>query len=434
MFNPVYFFIRKTNPGAEWGRVEMWNYKPDEKEQIRRNALWNAFGNLVYLGLQWLITIFVVRIGGYADAGYLSLAMSITGTLQNFSHFGIRNYQVSDIESKFSDRDYISVRIWTCLGSYIFCIGILLLNRYSGVQAMSILCFMLFRLVESFSDVLHGIAQKNQRLDIAGKSFLLRGMIGFLSFCITYWITKNLWLGLLLMSILTGLCVLGYDVRTIWKLPWEKREWNRKRAVKILQECFPLCLYLFCSAAIITLPRVFLEKQFGNEKLGIYAAVFAPALLLQAGAGYLFLPFLPTFAKDHYQGRGKEFLYRFYQLSAIIGVSFVLIFSLSKLFGAQILQLVLGTQILGYEYLLDGVLICTFMTAYTSFLCALLTVLRKFQILLVGNIAALICCYIISPLFLKKFGIKGASDTLIVSLFLLIILLLPTIWKEERKK
>lgn len=411
----------------------MGDYKSEEKDQIRRNALWNAFGNLVYLGLQWLITILVIRIGGYTDAGYLSLAMSITGTLQNFSHFGVRNYQVSDIESKYSDRDYILARIWTCLGSYIFCIGILFLNGYSGIQAMSILCFMLFRLVESFSDVLHGIAQKNKRLDIAGKSFLLRGIITFFCFCIIYQTTKNLWLGLLWMSILTGLCVVKYDVRIIRGLSWDKQKWKRRRAIKILWECFPLCLYLFCSAAIITLPRIFLEKQFGNETLGIYAAVFTPALLLQAGAGYLFLPFLPVFAEDHYQNRKKEFLYRFYRLSATIGGSFIIIFSLSRLFGAQVLQLFLGEQILGYEYLLDGVIVCTFMTAYASFLCALLTVFRKFQVLLIGNIASLICCYIISPLFLKKFGIQGASIALIVSLFLLIILLLPTIWKEERK-
>ena len=65
--------------------------------------LYNSVGFIVYLFCQWLITIVVVRLSNYEDAGILSLAMSINNILYAISTFGLRNYQVSDIENKYSN-------------------------------------------------------------------------------------------------------------------------------------------------------------------------------------------------------------------------------------------------------------------------------------------------------------------------------------------
>lgn len=411
--------LKKTNSAAEWERVDMQDYKWNDKDQIRRNALWNAFGNLVYLGLQWLITIFVVRIGGYVDAGYLSLALSVSGTFQNVSHFGIRNYQVSDITQKYTDGDYISVRLITCFISILLCFGFLCFSSYCWMQAISIFCFMLFRVVESISDVFQGIAQKYGKLEIAGKSFLLRGIFGFIIFCLTYIITRQLWISILMMTFISALSIVIYDISAVKALKWNK---NRMflHQTQMVKECFPLCIYMLIFAAILTVPRLFLEYLLGTEKLGIYASVFSPALLVQAGVGYFYFPLISVFTEQFQKKDGTGFWHLFVKMSSIMGVGFIGILAMGSFIGNNLLLLFIGEKIRGYEYLFQGILICTILTAYTNFLCAILTILRELKLLVIATSIAFLCCLIISSALIQNYGIQGTSYALIIPLILLL--------------
>lgn len=388
---------------------------------LQKNALWNASGNLVYLGLQWLIMLFVVRTGGYTDAGYLSLAMSLTGTFQNVAHFGVRNYQVSDIADKYQTKDYISMRLITCLSALFLCMGFCFLNSYRGVQNASIVCFMLFRVIESFCDVLHGIDQKNERLDIAGKSFLFRGIAGFVTFCGVYLGTKNLWMGLLAMFLSSLGVLLIYDISQAGQFGDLKPDVKINRIKPLIKECFPIFISMLLSAALTTIPRLYLEKMLGAEVLGIYSAVFAPAMLIQAGAVYLYMPLISIFAV-YYDRDKKSYTRLFWKVTAVMGGCSAGILIAGRLFGSQVLRLLIGAKIAGYEYLLEGVLLCTILTALASFLGALLTVRRCFQALVISNVAAVIFCIASSQVFIKMQGVKGTSSALISSMLVLILL------------
>ena len=87
----------------------------ENKLSLKKNMLYNTIGTSIYLGLQWLITILVVRASGYEDAGILSLAMSISNTIYAISSFGMRGYQSSDIKEEFDNYTYVLSRIITCL-------------------------------------------------------------------------------------------------------------------------------------------------------------------------------------------------------------------------------------------------------------------------------------------------------------------------------
>ena len=128
--------------------------------------LFNSVGSMFYLVCQWLTTVLVVQLSSYADAGNLSLAASITNVFYTISTFGIRIFQVSDIENKYSTSFYVTTRLVTCLASLVLCTGFVLLNAsYSVEQMLCIIIYMAFRLSESFVDVLQGIQQKEQRMD-----------------------------------------------------------------------------------------------------------------------------------------------------------------------------------------------------------------------------------------------------------------------------
>lgn len=78
----------------------------------RENIIWNALGSLVFLGCQWLITVFAARLSnGYSDAGVLAICMSIANIYAQVGLFKIRSYQVSDLTCEYSASEYICFRL-----------------------------------------------------------------------------------------------------------------------------------------------------------------------------------------------------------------------------------------------------------------------------------------------------------------------------------
>lgn len=400
---------------------------------LRNNMLWNAAGNLVYLGLQWLITVLVVRINGYIDAGILSLAMSISAIFQNVASFGVRNYQVSDLQPKYTDSQYVSLRWITCILSFVLCFGFVQINSYSLKQEVCILLFMLFRIAENYVDVLHGIAQKKDRLDLAGKSFLLRGIFTFITFIVFYFISKDLNASITCMVLISFVLVCWYDVRQIRKLSEYHLCIRDKRMKEIILECLPLCIYMVFFSMLIMIPRYCLERLMGSEALGGYASVFAPAMLIQAAASYLYGPLISVFASYRNNGRLREYQKLFGKVTIVIIGGTAILFMGTSIAGEFILTIVFGESILEYAYLFSSVIICTGLIAYNSFLSALMTVERKLRFLATFNMLASGLCFVASNLLIKKFGIIGTSYSLILVLLLLMVIFVLAIKKTNKK-
>ncbi len=382
---------------------------------MKKNMLWNAAGNLIYLGCQWLITVLVTNLGQFRDAGILSIAMSVSATFQTVAMFGIRNYQVSDVEGKYSDTCYVFFRIISCLAAMVGCIGFSLLNGYLGEQLLAIFLFMLFRLAENFSDVLHGIAQKNERLDLAGKSFAIKG-IGILAvFLVGYRFGGSLTVGLLSMALFSWASTLAYDVfvvRRLSRFGVLEKGW---RWLPLAAETLPLCIYLFLNSALATIPKLILEKQCGEEILGAYSSIFAPALLISAAAGYFYSPFVTSFTRFYHAGDKKSFLSLFFKITAAI-----LIFSgvaiLAALFlGEFALSLIFGEKIKEYVYLLVPIFVSIFVSAYFTFLCTLEIIFRDFVWLLIACGSGVLLELVLTNVWIRGSGINATSYSFILA-------------------
>lgn len=76
------------------------------------------------------MTVLLTRLFGYADQGALSLAMSVSAAFQTLALFGIRTYQVSDIECKYPDSCYVGLRGITCAAALAACLVFDAINLY----------------------------------------------------------------------------------------------------------------------------------------------------------------------------------------------------------------------------------------------------------------------------------------------------------------
>ncbi len=397
--------------------------------------LWNAGGNIIYLGTQWLMTVLVANIGQFHDAGILSLAMSISATFQTIAMFGIRNFQISDVKNQYSDTSYVKFRILTCMLALLSCCVFSLFGGYGAEQFISVAIFMLFRLSENFSDVLHGIAQKRDRLDIAGKSFALKGILTISIFVTVYKLTGSLNIGLGAMTAASWCCTVLYDIIATKKLSSYKLWQKDTPWISLAKETLPLCIYLFLSAAIYTLPKLILEQKCGEEILGAYSSIFAPALLISTAAGYLYTPFVPTFAQLYSEKSNRKFVSVFFKIIIAITAFAIVTLVAAVFLGDFALKLLFGDKIIEYTYLLIPILISIFVNAVFTFLCAISVVFRDFLGLLVACSAGLLSEVALTGIWIDKAGINATSYSYILGCLIAgIILIFRIIFKLYKNK
>ena len=383
------------------------------EQNFKKNMIWNAAGNVVYLLCQWLLTVLVFRMSGEADAGILSVAMSVSATFQTVALFGIRNFQVSDISGKYTDTCYVGFRVITCAVALVACMIFSLVTAYRGAQLLAVFLFMIFRLAENFSDVLVGIAQKNGRLDIAGKSFAIKGVGTLVCFVLFFKISGDLNVGLLSIALFSCLSTIVYDAFFTKRLADFSFLPKDRKWLSLGRETAPLCVYLFLNSALSTIPKLILEKQSGNEILGFYSSVFAPALLVAAAANYLYNPFVPLLADARDKRDKRAFFSIILKLLLIMAVVAVLVLIAAAILGEWALTLVFGARIAPYSYLLIPILISIFTCVICSFLSTVLVVLRDFAPILVACGVGVLAETLLTAPLIEWCGTNGTSYSFI---------------------
>lgn len=387
-----------------------------KENSLERNALWNTVGNFAYLFSQWLLSVVIVRITSYQDAGIYSLAVSVTNVLVCISFYGIRNFQVSDLRNQYSDKEYRVNRCLTCFLSLVLCIVILLVTPYSMEQKCVILLYMLFRIEEAYADVLQGMAQKRSRLDIVGISFLMKGIVNTVTFVAALSFTKNLPVSIIAMILSTAVIMAGYDRVKIRHLPDMDTDCAGRKVLELLREGLPLVLYTTLVAATPAIPRYVLEIVHGQEMLGIYATIATPAVIIQAAAGYLLAPLIVPLSEKYHKNDKRGFNSLLGKLLFAMAGIFLLCMAGAKVFGRLGLRLLFGAEILEYSYLLMPVLACTVVTAMAWIINAVLVIFRQLKAVFFINAMGTGISCIISGYLIKGYGLNGTSYSHMLSI------------------
>lgn len=387
--------------------------------------LWNSIGSVFYLGCQWLITILVVRLStSYADAGLLSLAMSVSNALWGCASLNLRAFQVADGEKKrFTDGDFFLNRMLSCGLAMLICLVFVTLSGYSQYERGCIVAFMVFKVSEAVVDIFHGIDQKAWRLDIAGKSFFMRGISIIVAFIIGFMVFQSLLVAILLMCVAVFLIIVFYDYRVCKKAVGIQREAKLSKAVSLIRIGLPLGLYMSLLNIIGALPRISIEKILGEEMLGIFASISTPTVLIMQGASFVFNPLVGLFASSWNNRDGKGFRKVFLLCVAalvLIGVASVMF---SIFFGEAALLLLFGESIRSSSGLLLPIVITAVMTAVIWFLGCVYTVVEDFSWIAWSTFASLLLCLFLSDYLVQSHQLMGAAIATGASLLMEIVLL-----------
>lgn len=399
----------------------------------KQNMLYNTIGTIIYLGCQWLITILVVRLGNFEMAGNLSIAISLSNTFTTIATYGMKNYQVSDMNNIYSSSEYVSSRIITCTFSILSSIVFLVLNsHYTLAQIGIIFSYIIYRMVESFVDIFQGIQQKALRMDYVGISLTLRGLSTILGFTIGLYFFQNLVIAICFMIILTTIVALLYDFRISLHLDTFKLVLN-SNLFHLLKECFPLMITLFLTTSIVTIPRYFLEKLQGSTIAGYYGSVATPTVIVQSLCITIYSPLVPLLARTYTDSKKSDYLKTMTKaVFAMIAIS-ILFCVAAILLGDWGLHLLFGEEILPYTYLLTPTIVTTIMMAFLYYFTMILTISRRTWSIVISTGLGALSVLLSSQYLIRTYSMNGVNYCLYIGLSITLITMIIT-WLVDIKK
>jgi len=327
----------------------------------------------------------------------------------------MRTFQVTDIKNEYSDNIYITSRFLTCFFSILLCTIYIYFLKFSLYQFSIILSYMIFRCIEAFVDVIHGINQKKWRMDYIGISFLIRGFSTLLIFSLLSFLYKNLLISIIGILLISLLLILIYDIPKI-KIKLNIFSQNYLNILSLLIKCFPLMIVILINTFIISFARYSIERKYGVEALGIYSSVITPTIVIQLLAYFIFTPLINIFADYIKKLKYKYFIMLFLFSCLFIFIITIIIYFFSFIFGEYGLLFLFGNSILNYSYLLPEAVIVAGITAILMFMNIIFSTIRDIRGILYGNLIGLIICIILINYILNKYELSGGNYILIISL------------------
>lgn len=384
----------------------------------RNNSLFcasvlNIYGTFIYYLLQWLTTVFVVRILGYDENGVFSLCIAFTNIFAFVSRFGERQFQLTDVQEKYSISQYLGVRILTISFSLIATIVVLPFVGFSYKIIICCVAYSIFKSLESLTDFFHTIFQKKQRFMAIAISFTLKGIFPFLAF-ILFISFFNLFWGIVSMTV-SYLFTLLYDYMVCKN---EKVSFfvSFKNIFPIIKSCIPIMFFSLVTPYITFISRYVIENIMGETDLGYYSSLSIVVVIMSTLAGAIWEILIPRISILFINGKIGKLVKRI----VLIAFSVVLLGALAVLagevFGQYFFSLLYGEQILGYMFLLKTMIILSVMLTEMTFLSTVLITMNRRPQMLIGNMIGAIVMTIILPSLVTSNGLIGANYGLMIGL------------------
>lgn len=395
---------------------------------VKKNILYNSSATILYWACQWLLSVIVVRLSGFYVGGEFALAQSFASIFIIVASFNSKPYQVSDLEPKYSDGNYIAFRLFTLVLALLFCVAIVFTFQYSMEQNLIIISFILYKSFEIYIDVYHGIFQKMWRFDFIFYSLALRGILSVVFFSFTLHVSGNLFLSILVMSVVTLCTAFLIDFNFAHRKNKVKIQITYEKAKGLLIECVPLLSNSIMITISALMPRFLLESYYGSKVLGIYSSIAMPAMIIQLCAGFILSPLTTLFSELYIENKINDFKKLFLKSAVIImGLTFVALIGV-HFFGDFGLKLLYGSEIVKYRDLLPTLTIISSLTAVLYFVTSINIVFRNNKSLLLSSAIGLIIVSVFSTFIIKKESMTGANEITVVALVVqILVLVIPIV-------
>ena len=261
-----------------------------EEHATSRDYLWNTLGTAVWGMAFPLLTIVSTQLVGAEEAGKFSIAF-VTGTLIMIAcNYGVRNFQVSDIDEKTSFASY-QLNRWLC-GAIALACGLAYSSArgYDAHMATIGLGVYLYKVVDGVADVYEGRLQQADKLYLAGMSQTLRSVGVIAVFSVALFLTRSMPIAAMATGV-TAIASLMLVTAPLALLETEKsRHVSLREVGHLFVQCAPLFGALFLFNLIESMPKFVMEGTLAYKYQLYFNALFFPAQAILLSIGFVYKP------------------------------------------------------------------------------------------------------------------------------------------------
>ena len=390
----------------------------EEKKQFKNNFFWNVLGTGLNAFNSLFFMIIVTRINGIDEAGIFTIAFSTACILFSVGIYAGRIYQVTELNKDITDIDFIFSRIITCIIMVISVILFSMINKYDINKTLIFLLLTIYKVIEAFCDVFYGILQKNEKLDVVGKSLFLKAIMSILAFLVIDLISQNIIISIILADIICIIITILYDFKKIFKYLNFKDKVKIKNVIYIFKKGFFVFAISFLGIYILNAPKYAIDRYLPSNVQTIFGIIVMPATVVGLVAQFLIHPYLNKLLKLYEQ----RDLIKFNKLINKI-IFFIMLFGLigallGYFIGTEVLQIIYGIELRQYKIDLAIIIISATLYAVGTIYSSVLTTVRKtFSQFIIYNIIS-VFALIFSNILTKFFEIKGS----IIAYFLIMLM------------
>lgn len=379
-----------------------------ENKNFKKNFIWNILGTGLNAFNSLFYMIVVTRINGLDDAGIFTIAFATACIIYFLGVYAGRIYQVTENDKSINDKEYIANRLITTVLMLIIVIIFVLFKRYSMFKCTVFILLTLYKALEAFSDVIYGILQKNEKLEIVGKSLFYKSLISIIAFTIIDIITKNMIISILGIIITNIVLMIFYDFNKGKKYIDESSKIDRKNILKIFRNGFFTFGIAILGVYVLNAPKYAIDNYLANNYQTIFGIIVMPATVIGLVAQFLIHPYLNQLVKLYDNNDYKNFMKLILKIIILIIVFGCFATVMAFLIGTQVLEIIYGIALDTYKFALSLIIVSatlyTIGTIYSSILITVRVTLPQFIIYLIVSVFACI----ISNILTKNFEIKGA--------------------------
>lgn len=403
----------------------------------KRNFFWNMMGSGIYSLATVIFVMLAKRLVGEEAGAEFYMAFTTGQMLLTIGYFEIRPFQVTDVARQYAPKEYFGFRGITSLLMLLGGVAVGVFYLWKGKADMAgfglIMTLCVLKMSDGMADVFEGEFQRNDRIDISGKSMALRTLGVMAAFSAAAYLTRNVYIASAAAA-LVGLAGVA-AAALVWHRRFETLAVSVKRDK--MKAMFRSTILLFISSAMCMWiwngTKYVVEWNLTARETLVYGIVFMPTMVINLGSGFIFKPMLTTLARHYEKGEKREFIKILWILTgSACGLTAVTL-GAGALFGIPLLSFLYAIDLSEYKSVMLVLIGAGGFNAVSIIFYYALMVMRKQAGIFAGYTLTFAAAVIVPVLLVRSMGIMGAAlSYLLVMVFLTALFFFMICMGEKR--
>lgn len=391
---------------------------------LARSFSWVLAGNVGFALGQWALVIMLAKLTTQEQLGRFALATAVNMPIVLFANAQLRTLVATDARAAHPFGVYVALRLASTLLAAALVATIALAGDYGAAARWAILLFLGERVLWALSDLLLGLCERSERMDVVGRSLLLRAALTTACFGAGVLLTRDLRWGLVGSIVAAAITLVLHDARhaaRAWAAerpataPGARRplrpEWDGRALAALTRVVVPLGIAQLVVSGYQQMPRYIVPHFLGERALGVFTAVVHPVNI----GGLLVTTSLSAVAPrlGRWLAAGDVRAFRrtvgwVTLATVLIGVGGILVAAVA---GREVLALLYTPEYAAETTLFVWVMVTALFSFQTSIVDAALTAARSVRPRVPLTLAAAAAALLVGWTMVPRHGLVGATLT-----------------------